>query len=193
MLPRRVSWSANLQQAPPQSALRRFRNDAPVSAPASYQAPSNQRINQVRRLRPTLVSRNRRVSNIQMPRREVSLSSSQYDQGRTRPLSLASRPRNLQPPNPALHGSGRYSASALHSARPRTGASVFTVNNDLPDVAQVDGGRFIRWLVEELDSKSLECVLSLCAPLKRILLVHLYNAYAGYNPTILSQLSRYRN
>jgi hypothetical protein len=62
----------------------------------------------------------------------------------------------------------------------------------MPEAHLLDGGRFIQFMSDLLPDAQLRLVLSLTAPLRRILMVQLYNAYQGQNNVLVEQLQRVR-
>lgn len=75
----------------------------------------------------------------------------------------------------------------------RTGRDVFPSDEEMPEIMMIDEGRFQRWLFNHLGEKQLRHVLSLVPPLQRQMMICLYNAFAGENPNLTSQLDRYIN
>lgn len=63
----------------------------------------------------------------------------------------------------------------------------------MPDIMFVDEGRFQGFLLRQLGEKQVRHVMSLIPPLRRQLLICLYNAFSGLNNPLLHSLSSYQN
>lgn len=71
--------------------------------------------------------------------------------------------------------------------------SLFAEHSRLPEIQDIDGGRFFGFLINLMPPQSMQALLDLTPPLKRICLIHLYDAYAQRNPQLIDEMMQYQH